>query len=90
MSKILFLVNHDVVIYNFLLELVERLLDDGHQVSIAAPYGERIDDLVSTGCKYYNIDVARHRVHPFIAQEKDMPHKGSNPSFVEWMLCARE
>ena len=45
MSKILFLVNHDVVIYNFRLELVERLLEDGHQVIISSPYGERIEDL---------------------------------------------
>lgn len=64
MSKILFLVNHDVVIYNFRLELVERLLNDGHTVVISSPYGERIDDLVKLGCEYYDISVSRHGINP--------------------------
>ena len=47
MKKVLFLVNHDIVIYNFRLELVERLLEEGHEVVISSPYGERIvsDDI---------------------------------------------
>ena len=64
MSKILFLVNHDVVIYNFRLELVERLLADGHQVVISSPYGERIDDLKTLGCEYSEINIARHGMNP--------------------------
>ena len=64
MSKILFLVNHDVVIYNFRLELVERLLADGHQVVISSPYGERIDALVNLGCEYYPIELSRHGMNP--------------------------
>lgn len=64
MSKILFLVNHDVVIYNFRLELVERLLADGHQVVISSPYGERIEDLKTLGCEYCEIDIARHGMNP--------------------------
>ena len=46
MKKVLMLVNHDVVIYNFRKELVERLLEDGYEVVISSPYGERIDDLM--------------------------------------------
>lgn len=65
MSKILFLVNHDVVIYNFRLELVERLLKDGHQVVISSPYGERIEDLKSLGCEYHPIKISRHGMNPF-------------------------
>lgn len=64
MSKVLFLVNHDVVIYNFRLELVERLLADGHQVVISSPYGERIEDLKALGCEYREIDIARHGMNP--------------------------
>lgn len=64
MSKVLFLVNHDVVIYNFRLELVERLLADGHQVVISSPYGERIEDLKALGCEYSEIDIARHGMNP--------------------------
>lgn len=64
MSKVLFLVNHDVVIYNFRLELVERLLSEGHQVVISSPYGERIDDLVALGCQFRPITLSRHGMNP--------------------------
>lgn len=64
MSKVLFLVNHDVVIYNFRLEIVERLLNDGHQVVISSPYGERIDALVELGCEFKHIELSRHGMNP--------------------------
>lgn len=64
MSKILFLVNHDVVIYNFRLEMVERFLEEGHQVIISSPYGERIDALVELGCEFRPIEMSRHGMNP--------------------------
>lgn len=64
MSKVLFLVNHDVVIYNFRLELVEHLIAEGHQVVISSPYGERIEDLKKIGCEYYEINISRHGTNP--------------------------
>lgn len=64
MKKILFLVNHDVVIYNFRLELVEALLNRGDEVFISSPYGERIDELVRIGCKYREISMNRHGMNP--------------------------
>lgn len=63
-KKVLFLVNHDVVIYNFRRELVERLLSDGYQVVISSPYGERIDELVSMGCTYIESKFERHGTNP--------------------------
>lgn len=60
MKKVLILVNHDVVIYNFRLEIVERLLKEGYEVHISSPYGERIDELISLGCKYVDASIARH------------------------------
>src|SRR5690625_672404 len=60
MKKVLFLVNHDVVIYNFRLEIVQRLLKEGYEVHISSPYGERIDDLIELGCKYIEVEIARH------------------------------
>ncbi|NUU59627.1 glycosyltransferase family 4 protein [Paenibacillus agri] len=60
MKKVLILVNHDVVIYNFRRELVERLLDEGYEVYISSPYGERIDDLIFMGCKYIEATIQRH------------------------------
>ena len=63
-KKVLFLVNHDVVIYNFRLELVERLLHDGYEVHISSPYGERIDDLKALGAIYHEIAMERHGMNP--------------------------
>lgn len=60
MKKVLILVNHDMVIYNFRKELVERLLKEKYEVYISSPYGERIDDLVAMGCKYIEAKIARH------------------------------
>jgi len=60
MKKVLILVNHDVVIYNFRKELVERLLKDGYEVYISSPSGERIDDLGAMGCKHIEAKIARH------------------------------
>lgn len=64
MSKVLFLVNHEVVIYNFRLELVERLLQDGHDVVISSPPGERINDLVALGCRFCPVELSRHGTNP--------------------------
>lgn len=72
MKKVLILVNHDVVIYNFRKELVERLLKDKYEVYISSPYGERIDDLVAMGCKYIEAKIARHGTN--ILEELNLLH----------------
>lgn len=64
-KKIMMLVNHDIVIYNFRLELVERLINDGYEVYISSPYGERIDDLIELGCRYYPVNIDRHGINLF-------------------------
>ena len=64
-KRILFLVNHDVVIYNFRLEIVERFINDGHEVHISSPYGERIDDLINLGAVFHEIKMERHGMNPF-------------------------
>lgn len=60
--RVLFLVNHEVVIYNFRLELVERLLKDGYEVLISSPYGERIRELEELGCTSIYTTMDRHGV----------------------------
>lgn len=64
MKKILILVNHDVVIYNFRRELVEQLLEEGYEVIISSPYGERIKKLIKMGCSFHEIDIERHGINP--------------------------
>lgn len=59
-KKVLFLVNHDIVIYNFRLELVERLLAEGYEVHISSPYGEKIKSLKKLGAIYHEVEIDRH------------------------------
>ena len=65
MSTVLFLVNHEVVIYNFRLEIIEKLLEEGHRVIISSPGGQRIEELKNLGCEHYDIELSRHGVNPF-------------------------
>ncbi len=86
MGKVLILGNSDLVIYNFRLELVERLLSDGHEVFVCSPYGERIEDLVSLGCKFIDIKISRHGTNPIkelkLLKEYKKIVKSVNPDIV--------
>lgn len=64
MSKVLIMVNHSMTVINFRLELVERLLKDGHDVVISSPYDERIEELKQMGCEYYPVELSRHGMNP--------------------------
>src|SRR5690625_2217050 len=60
MKKVLILVNHDVVIYNFRKELVQQLLRENYKVYISSPYGKKIDYLIDMGCEYIETNLDRH------------------------------
>jgi galacturonosyltransferase len=84
--QVLFLVNHEVVIYNFRLELVERLLQEGYEVLISSPYGERIRELEELGCISIHTTMDRHGVS-ILQDLKLLLHyrrilKQYSPSFV--------
>lgn len=64
-KTILILVNHEIVIYNFRRELVERLLKDGHRVIISSPGGEKIEKLVEMGSEHDEVEMNRHGINPF-------------------------
>ncbi len=64
MKRVLFLVNHDMTIYNMRLELVERLLSDGHEVWISCPEGERTVQLQEMGCHFVKTEISRHGMNP--------------------------
>ncbi|MBR3131109.1 glycosyltransferase family 4 protein [Candidatus Saccharibacteria bacterium] len=63
-KKVLFLVNHDLVIYNFRLEIVEAMLKKGYEVHISSPYGDRIDELTKIGAIFHDIKINRHGINP--------------------------
>ncbi|MBA4310829.1 MAG: glycosyltransferase family 1 protein [Chlorobiaceae bacterium] len=63
-KKILFLVNHEIVIYNFRKELVEELLSKNYEVYISSPSGEKIDELKRMGCIHLETNLSRHGKNP--------------------------
>lgn len=63
-KSVLILVNHDVAIYNFRLELVERLVSDGYEVHISSPVGNHTDDLKVLGVHFHAIEFDRHGMNP--------------------------
>lgn len=62
--RVLILVNHEVVIYNFRLELVERLLAEGYEVHISTPSGKRVEKLRELGAIVHDICFERHGMNP--------------------------
>lgn len=64
-KKILILVNHDLVIYNFRKELVQSLISNGFEVYISSPNGVRINELINMGCKFIEVkNIDRHGKKP--------------------------
>lgn len=63
--KVLILVNHDLVIYNFRKELVEALVDLDYDVLISSPPGTRLEKLKQMGALIDESKVERHGKNPF-------------------------
>jgi galacturonosyltransferase len=64
MKKVLFLVNHDVYLWNFRVEIIESFLRENIDVYISCPYGKRIEDIKNLGCKYIETNISRHGTNP--------------------------
>lgn len=63
-KKVILLGNHSLVIFNFRKEIIKELLEKGFEVIISLPYDEKVDEMVSWGCKYERIEVDRRGVNP--------------------------
>jgi len=61
---VLLLVNHDIVIYNFRFEIVERLIQEGYEVHISSPKGEHTQELIDAGAFFHEISIKRHGMNP--------------------------
>lgn len=64
MKKILMLGNHEIVIYNFRRELIERMISEGYEVYISLPYGPKVDYLKHMGCKFIDTPINRRNTNP--------------------------
>ena len=59
MKKILILANNDIGLYNFRKELPQRLLRLGYDVTIALPYGEKVEKFKDMGCNFIETPMNR-------------------------------
>lgn len=64
-KKVLLLANHSIIIYNFRMELIQRLVADGFEVYLAAPYNELIDEIIKEKCIFKEIHLERRSLDPF-------------------------
>ena len=65
MSKILILVNSQASLLTFRFELIERLVQDGHQIIVSSPAGNSFKVLEQMGCECRAIEMDRHGMNPF-------------------------
>ncbi|CEN23770.1 glycosyl transferase [[Clostridium] sordellii] len=64
MKKILMIGNHEIVIYNFRRELIERMISEGYEVYVSLPYGEKVENLKKIGCKFIDTPINRRNTNP--------------------------
>lgn len=63
-KKILILVNRVTTLFNFRIELVEKLIDEGYEIVVSMPYHEKAEILKKKGCKYEDVNIERHGTNP--------------------------
>lgn len=63
-KKILILVNRVTTLFNFRIELVEKLINEGYEIVVSMPYHKKAEILKSKGCKYENVKIERHGTNP--------------------------
>ncbi|MDN5334311.1 MAG: hypothetical protein PWP59_1573 [Sphaerochaeta sp.] len=62
--SVLFLVNDLEFLYTLRLEMVERLLQEGADITISAPYKERASYFKDLGCNYYQTNFSKRGLNP--------------------------
>lgn len=63
--RLLILVNRDFVLYNFRIELVERLIQEKNEVYICLPYGGKVDAMTDMGCRFVPVEIDKRGKNPF-------------------------
>ena len=65
MKKVLFLANHFVTLYNFRRELIERLVQEGYEVTLSLPESPDNRYFTDLGCRVVETPIARRSRDPF-------------------------
>lgn len=63
--KILVVANFDVGLYKFRKELLQEMINRGHDVYISLPNGDLVEPLTELGCNFINTSVDRRGMNPF-------------------------
>lgn len=64
MSKILFVANYDMGIYNFRREIIEKLIEEKHEVYVSTPVGTCTQKIKDLGVHFCEATVERHGKNP--------------------------
>ena len=62
-KKILFLSNHFITLYSFRREIIQRIVDDGHDVYLSLPEDQRNEFFKAIGCKIINTKIDRRGIN---------------------------
>lgn len=62
--KIMILANDTTYTYNLRREIIEKLIQDGHQVYVVSKFLKFKEELEGMGCQLINIDSGRHGTNP--------------------------
>lgn len=62
--RILVIANNDVGLYKFRKELLQEIVNNGHEVYISLPNGELVQPLVDMGCKFIETNLDRRGINP--------------------------
>ncbi|WP_298472011.1 glycosyltransferase family 4 protein [uncultured Psychrobacillus sp.] len=66
MKKVLVLANHILGIYSFRRELILNMIDEGYEVTIAAPAHEKVSYFTNKGCKFIETPINRRGTNPIV------------------------
>lgn len=64
MKKVLIITNHSYMFWQFRRELVAAILEQGHQVMLAVPFGDCVEELRSLGCTLIDTPMNRRGMSP--------------------------
>lgn len=62
--KVMFVANKDITLFLFRKELIEKVLEDKHEVVILCPDGPKMKYFIELGCKHINIPIDRRGKNP--------------------------
>ncbi len=64
MAHILFFANHELTLRRFRLELIQRLISQGHEVTVALPPARENRLFLELGCEVREVPLQRHGLNP--------------------------